>query len=129
MSAVIAECCVLRELRAAVFTENDCLRRLHCAVQRIADRVSNQTSNTAADTGHRTNADAESGQPAGSFIFCCILRHVETAFLLIGISLIRDAAAECEIAETDKMHGPFDTVRKLLSICHNPITARSCTKK
>lgn len=41
---------------------------------------------------------------------------------------IRDAAAECEIAETDKMHGPFDTVRKLLSICHNPITARSCTK-
>lgn len=69
MSAVIAECCVLRELRAAVFTENDCLRRLHCAVQRIADRVSNQTSNTAADTGHRTNADAESGQPAGSFIF------------------------------------------------------------
>ena len=41
---------------------------------------------------------------------------------------IRDAAAECKTVETDKMYGLFDTVRRLLSICHNLIAARSCTK-
>ena len=86
--AIIAECCTLWKPCAAIIAENVRLRRLHRASQRITDRVSDKTADAAADPCHCANANAKPGQSARARVFCCVLRHIEAALLLVGVALL-----------------------------------------
>ena len=56
-----------------------------------ADHAANSTANTC----HHTQANSHIGELSGSFVSCCILRHIKSAFLLIGVAFLHTLSRLC----------------------------------